>query len=170
MDDASDILSESRSEHEEKDDTDRLFGGSLGLSGNSLGSHQLSGSPLSVLSGSTSSLTSPQLPSSCMGSDSTPQKPRIWSLADVATSNNNNRALPSLQGMPQPAHLGAKLPGGPMTMNGDSFNPVNGFRPWVNGSSNYGPPPQQGPGATTQQQNNPNLLRPYPLAPRTEVH
>ena len=153
---------------------------------------RLSGLPphspsMPVLTSSASSAASTS--SSCMSTTadpSNPSKPRIWSLADVATStssstgglqqphqrSNGIHAGPpgGLRGPhPQlPHHLGVHHPlsTSPKSDTSSQFHPaVNGFRPWVNGASYT-----NGPNGQTSSQPPPGLLRPYPVAPRTEVH
>jgi len=114
---------------------------------------------------------------SCMNSPgdvthSSGAKPRIWSLADVATSSNPPES--SARGPPP---INPKLSGLEMT---GGYSPVNSFRPWVNGLNAYANPPQMAPTNTNNGSpsqgapgvsTNPGLLRSYGLAPhRPEVH
>ena len=106
----------------------------------------LPGLPLPHPSGGSSSQQS-----SCMNATgNASSKPRIWSIADVATSGNSPPGRGgSLGGSPLTtsgshhlhgggppgSHLGSghKMSGGADT---DSYRPsINGFRPWVNGTS-----------------------------------
>ncbi len=189
-DGASDILSDSRSEHGtgpgNKED-DHLLGFSTLHTDTAVPPSQTlspcgTSSPLSGISASSTS-----------DPHNSSQKPRIWSLADVATSNSSPGSnLPQnstlQQGPPRPGQLPSHM--GPHALQklagSDPFNPaINGFRPWVNGSLNYpvGGPGQslQGSGQTPTGANTgvsgssssasaAGLLRPYALAPRTEVH
>ena len=148
-------------------------------------------STLSVLSSSTSSASTS---SSCMSTTAdpnNPSKPRIWSLADVATSTSPSTGG-SIQQQPThqrsngihvgppsglrgphtqlpPHHLGAHHPSlstSPKSDTNSQYHPaVNGFRPWVNGASYT-----SGPSGPASAQPPSGLLRPYPVAPRTEVH
>lgn len=179
-DDNSDILSDSRSEHGTKEE-DHILGFSTHTSDTAVPPSQTlspcgTSSPLSGIS---------------VSSTSDSNRPRIWSLADVATSNgsgtNNSGTLPPSMVAPDhlrlgqlPSHL---APHGLQKM--DPFNPaINGFRPWVNGSAPIYPGiPGSHPSSQTAVGSNTNnvsgsstaasatgLLRPYALAPRTEVH
>lgn len=168
--------------------------------------------------------------SSCMNpSSQTNVKPRIWSIADVATSNSSTSprgVAPSSGGLQSTgghhAHLGSPVPlmsnTSPPSVVGalshkldtgsstdPAYRPTNGFRPWVNGSTGvsslygghtvggHGHSPTSGhlsavgaggssggsgsgqnmvaspPGAASTTPGA-GLLRPYALAPRTEVH
>lgn len=93
-------------------------------------------------------------------------KPRIWSLADVATSSSPSAGRRSPMatlstgahalGLSAPTHLGgAAVPGGPGTaFTAPTPNTPSGFQPWVPGSS-Y--PNASHPG-------NPGLAYSYPLS------
>lgn len=143
-----------------------------------------------VLSSSASSAASTS--SSCMSTTAdpnNPSKPRIWSLADVATSTSpstgglqshqRNSGIhvgpPGVLRTPHPqlppnhtlpGHPHPSLATSPKSDTNSQFHPaVNGFRPWVNGASYAGGP--TGPAASQPPS---GLLRPYPVAPRTEVH
>ena len=135
---------------------------------------------------------SAQSPSSCMSASSS--KPRIWSIADVATSSEPGLSPRTTPLGSTPAHLSQQHSLGPIgnllpgaggnsgsshkMLSEDSYRPaINGFRPWVNGSSGSLYPNQTGPssqGSPTGGQNMglgpTGLLRSYALAPRTEVH
>jgi hypothetical protein len=185
-DNASDILSDSRSEHG-KDVEDRLLGFSSLHTDTAVPPSQT----LSPCGGNTSPLSGISSASASDPHNTGSNKPRIWSLADVATQNpsspmSTTNSLHSRAGIHYPGHpsAGQLGPHGP-------FNPaIVGFRPWVNGSlSGYAGmmPPQSSnpavgpgmPGTNSQGLGNGSvaatnvgnpLLRPYALAPRTEVH
>ena len=170
-DGVSDILSDGRTDSDKKDE-ERFS--SCGVRGGILPPTQaLPPSPMSVMS-----TTNPTTGSCMSPGETNSQKPRIWSLADVATSSN---PPDDARGGPPP--INPKLNG---LDSPSAYSPVSSFRPWVNGVNSHSYPHQHhqglpshvmpptnpsGPPQGGAPNNTPSgLLRPYSLAARPEVH